>query len=140
MDDPLKADTPGKRLKWLREKAGYKTGSAAAQAFGWKTSTYLGHENGDRQPSVAAAKRYAAAFKGTWAWIMDGAANPSADLRASPPPPDSRKVFISYSREHSRELVDLLMSGIYDPSEMPEGSAEEKAVFTLLRHLRKKGA
>jgi DNA-binding XRE family transcriptional regulator len=131
MDDPLKADTPGKRIKWLRQKAGYKTGTAAAQAFGWKLSTYLGHENGDRKPSLQAAKKYGAAFRAPWVWITDG-----GEL----PPPGPPKVFVSYRRDDpaSKELIDLLMDRIYDPADMPKGSPEDEAVFTLVRYLRKK--
>ena len=41
----------------------FATATDAARAFGWKVSTYLGHENGDRNPSRDAAKRYAKAYK-----------------------------------------------------------------------------
>lgn len=71
MDD---LDTPGKRLRWARKKAGYENATAAAEAFGWKVPTYLGHENGDRNPSVPAAQRYSDAFHVPWHWILEGGA------------------------------------------------------------------
>ena len=52
-------DTIGSRLKLARAQAGHANASAAARAFGFPVSTYLGHENGDLVPSRAAAKRYA---------------------------------------------------------------------------------
>ncbi len=64
--------TPGERLAEARRRAGYKTGSDAARAFGWPVSTYLGHENGDRTPRIDAAKRYGRAFRVPWTWILDG--------------------------------------------------------------------
>lgn len=72
------SDSPARRLKLARERHGaYKTPTDAARAFGWKVSTYLGHENGDRNPSRAAAKRYARAYKVRWEWLLDGEGAPS---------------------------------------------------------------
>lgn len=51
-----------------------------------------------------------------------------------PPRQDAPKVFINHSSEPPQALVDMLMEQIY---QMPEGSAEEKAVLVLMRHLRK---
>lgn len=65
-------DSPAERLQFLRKRAGYGTASDAARAFGWTVSTYLGHENGDRNPGRGSAKRYAAAFNSTVDWILDG--------------------------------------------------------------------
>lgn len=70
-------DTPAKRLKWAREQTNrWGTATEAAEAHGWKVSTYLGHENGDRNPSRDAAKRYAKAFKVRWEWILEGEGGP----------------------------------------------------------------
>lgn len=65
-------DTPGERLRWARKRAGYDDGTSAARAFGWVVSTYLGHENGDRNPSRQAAIRYSRAFKIRWEWLLEG--------------------------------------------------------------------
>jgi len=58
------------RLQQARLNAGYSTASAAAEAFGWAASTYLGHENGSRGLRTDAAKRYARAFGVSWTWLM----------------------------------------------------------------------
>lgn len=68
----MSLDTPAKRLKWAREHHGqYAKATDAAKAFGWTVSTYLGHENGDRNPSRTAAKRYARAYRVRWEWLLD---------------------------------------------------------------------
>lgn len=78
-------DTPAERLRWARENHGkYKTATEAARAFGWKVSTYLGHENGDRMPSRQAAKRYAQAYRVRWDWLLEGEGPPSAKPMKSP--------------------------------------------------------
>jgi transcriptional regulator with XRE-family HTH domain len=65
-------DSAAKRLRWARQQhSQYKTPTEAAKAFGWKASTYLGHENGDRNPSRDAAKRYARAYRVRWEWLLD---------------------------------------------------------------------
>src|SRR5690349_11202663 len=66
-------DTPAKRLRWAREnRSNYDTATKAALAHGWTVSTYLGHENGDRNPSRTAAKRYGDAYRVPWVWILEG--------------------------------------------------------------------
>lgn len=66
-------NTPAKRLQWARRQHGkYGNPTNAARAFGWTVSTYLGHENGDRNPSRAAAMRYAKAYKVRWEWLLTG--------------------------------------------------------------------
>jgi transcriptional regulator with XRE-family HTH domain len=66
-------DSPAKRLQWARRQHGkYASATEAARAFGWPVSTYLGHENGDRNPSREAAKRYARAYRMRWEWILEG--------------------------------------------------------------------
>lgn len=71
-------DTPAKRLRWAREQHGkYRDAAEAARAFGWvsargNVSTYQGHENGDRNPSRAAAKKYAKAYRVRWEWLLEG--------------------------------------------------------------------
>jgi phage repressor protein C with HTH and peptisase S24 domain len=78
----MRLDTPAARLQWARRQHGrYKTASDAARAFGWPQSTYLGHENGDRNPSREAAKKYAKAYKVRWEWILEGEGQPYAGGR-----------------------------------------------------------
>ncbi len=65
-------DSFAKRLRWARNQHGqYPTGTSAAEAFGWKVSTYLGHENGDRTPKRPGAKRYAKAYRVRWEWLLE---------------------------------------------------------------------
>lgn len=74
----------GERLKAAREKAGFGSAAAAAQAFGWTESAYRHHENGTRQFGPDAAKRYGRAFKVKPGWLLgldgiDGAAPTAPD-------------------------------------------------------------
>ena len=62
----IKAD----RLRQAREKAGYPSATAAAQAFGWTESAYRHHENGTRRFDPDAARRYGRAFKVKPAWLL----------------------------------------------------------------------
>lgn len=77
-------DTPARRLQWARQHHGrYRNPTEAARAFGWPISTYLGHENADRNPSRAAAKRYAKAYRVRWEWLLEGDGAPSAPVDAA---------------------------------------------------------
>lgn len=74
----MNQQTPSQRLKWARQQHGlYDTPTDAAKAFGWTVSTYLGHENGDRNPSRAAAKRYGRAYRVRWEWLLEGEGSPT---------------------------------------------------------------
>lgn len=69
----MNTDSPATRLRWAREQHGkYASATEAARAFGWPVSTYLGHENGDRNPSRQAAKRYGRAYHVRWEWLLEG--------------------------------------------------------------------
>lgn len=58
------------RLKQAREKAGYPTAAAAAQAFDWPESGYRHHENGTRSFGPDLAKKYGRAFKVKPGWLL----------------------------------------------------------------------
>ena len=62
--------TPGERLSAARERAGYATRTAAAQAFGWEASAYNHHEGGVRMFKVDQAMRYARAYGVNAAWLL----------------------------------------------------------------------
>ena len=91
-------DTLAKRLKWARERHGRFVGhggaTEAANAFGWKVPTYLGHENGDRPGArLDKIKRYAKAYGVRWEWLLDGTGQPtvkaadrSVPIEGSPTP------------------------------------------------------
>lgn len=74
----MRLSTPGERLQWARKNHGkYGTATEAARAFGWTVPTYLGHENGDRNPSREAAKKYAKAYRVRWEWLLEGEGKPT---------------------------------------------------------------
>jgi transcriptional regulator with XRE-family HTH domain len=74
----MKLDTIAKRLEWARRQTKrWETPTDAARAHGWTVSTYLGHENGDRNPSRAMAKKYAKAYRVRWEWLLEGEGNPT---------------------------------------------------------------
>jgi len=60
------------RLKRARLESGFETATAAASAHGFVVSTYLGYENGDREPGKASARRIAAAFRISLEWLLTG--------------------------------------------------------------------
>src|ERR1043165_3942966 len=60
------------RLRQLRVKRGFSTAADAAKAFGWNEHTYKSHENGIRGIKVPAARKYAAAFGSSAAYILTG--------------------------------------------------------------------
>jgi len=94
---------PAERLKEAREAAGYQNPTDAARAFGWKPSTYLGHENGSRGLRAEAAQRYAKAFSVNWLWLVGGGEGKPPAARAPTPTevrsaiPSERETIISLS-------------------------------------------
>ena len=65
------------RLKQAREKSGYSSASAAAEAMGVPVATYVQHENGTRGFPAARANRYARFFRVAPEWLLYGKAAPS---------------------------------------------------------------
>ncbi|QOG20413.1 XRE family transcriptional regulator [Bradyrhizobium sp. SEMIA] len=63
-------ETMGERLRQARRKAGFSSAMAAAKKFGWPSSTYAAHENGQNEYSVDVAEKYARAFKVTASWLL----------------------------------------------------------------------
>lgn len=79
------------RLKDARLRAGHKSGSDAALAFGWNKSTYLSTENGYRGLSASKAQQYARAF-GTYAeWLLYGKNEPEAPSAVTKPIIDKQR-------------------------------------------------
>lgn len=79
--------TKAERLRAVREKAGYTSAQAAAEAFGWGVAGYRHHENGTRGFGPDAAKKYGRAFKVKPGWLLgmegiDGGA--TQEIEASP--------------------------------------------------------
>lgn len=65
-------ETMGQRLREARKKAGYSSAMSAAKRWGWPSSTYAAHENGQNGFPVDIAERYAKAFKVSTAWLLSG--------------------------------------------------------------------
>lgn len=68
---------PSDRLRELRIKKKYETAADAANAFGWNANTYKSHENGERGIKPNVARKYAAAYGSTAAYILTGDAVPN---------------------------------------------------------------
>ncbi len=85
--DP-RMDTPAKRLKDARAKAGFKTAKAGAERMALPYPTYAAHENGSRGILPEEAARYAKAFKTRPEWILYGEVGPEpiAGTEAPQPP------------------------------------------------------
>ena len=77
------AKTMNERLKEARQKAGYRTATAAIDACGWSSSTYRAHENGQNGFKVEEAKLYGEAYRVSPSWLLlgEGDAVPSPKER-----------------------------------------------------------
>ena len=60
------------RLRRAREKAGYSSAKAAAEAMGVPVATYIQHENGSRGFPASRAERYARFFRVAPEWLLYG--------------------------------------------------------------------
>jgi SOS-response transcriptional repressor LexA len=60
------------RLKSARERAGYQSAKAAAEAMNMPVATYVQHENGARGFPAGRASRYARFFRVTPEWLLYG--------------------------------------------------------------------
>ncbi|MEN3973087.1 XRE family transcriptional regulator [Sphingomicrobium sp. XHP0235] len=69
------ANEPSDRLKKAREKAGYDSARAAAEAMGVSVSTYSQHENGIRGFPATKAERYGKFFRVAPEWLLYGKAD-----------------------------------------------------------------
>jgi SOS-response transcriptional repressor LexA len=60
------------RLRQARERAGYPSAKAAAEAMNVPVATYIQHENGTRGFSPSRAERYGRFFRVTPEWLLYG--------------------------------------------------------------------
>jgi SOS-response transcriptional repressor LexA len=65
------SDAP-ERLRRAREKSGYSSAKAAAEAMGVSVPTYIQHENGTRGYPASRAERYARFFRVAPEWLLYG--------------------------------------------------------------------
>ncbi len=89
------------RLKQARENAGYTQASDAADAFGWKYSTYAGHENGTRGIKSDTARVYAKAFRVSPEWLLFGDGSPPTHVENGEDGPDGHKLVPVYDVQAS---------------------------------------
>ena len=99
---PVLPESPHQRLRFAREQAGFARASDAARAMGIEEPTYLGHENGSRGLSRAAA-RYARFFGVSLDWLIDGRDHASA---AGPPPAHIPAKWTPVRREEYAPIED----------------------------------
>lgn len=62
----------GDRLRQAREKAGFASASAAAEALGVKASTYRAHENGQNEYTFREAQFYGRKYGVDTSWLLEG--------------------------------------------------------------------
>lgn len=126
----MKLDTPAARLRWARERhRKFDSPTDAARERGWTVSTYLGHENGDRNPSRDAAKRYAKAYGVRWEWLLEGDGNPDLPKgeKGSVGPPMAPLVgFVGAGAE-----AHFLPAGDLDEVPAPEGSTKDTVAVEI---------
>lgn len=120
-------ETSAERLRKARIDAGYATAKDAVDAFGFKEAAYRHHENGTRAFPLAAAVRYARAYKVTPGYLLRLEAE-----KKPPPAPDVKtlKVAAAVAAGVWREQTEWPQDEQYDievgPSPIP--GAERFAV------------
>lgn len=129
------------RLKQAREAAGFTSGSDAANRFGWKVPTYLGHENGARNFGVDTAERYARAFRVAVEWLMFGRDIAASAVDAEESPSDSLvpvyDVAASAGNGSHIEDEEVLCNLAFDRSflrRMTEARPSELAIIRVKGH------
>jgi phage repressor protein C with HTH and peptisase S24 domain len=89
------------RLAQARKAAGFANATEAAEAFGWKSSTYLGHENGSRGITADRAREYASRFGVAAEWILYGRGPSAVEVANGEAPPTGAELVPVYSVEAS---------------------------------------
>lgn len=90
------------RLRKARIDAGYATATAAIAHFGWKSSTYRAHENGQNYFDGDAAKIYALAFGTSPAWLLVGEPGQLGQNSVTPGSPFLAKPVTNFSEKLHR--------------------------------------
>jgi SOS-response transcriptional repressor LexA len=81
---PWRMTDASERLKQAREKSGWHSAKAAAEAMGVKVATYIQHENGTRGFPAERAARYARFFRVTPEWLLYGKASSAEPTELGP--------------------------------------------------------
>lgn len=104
------------RLRQARQAAGFSSIQGAVDQFGWKYSTYSGHENGSRGLKPEPARRYAKAFGVDASWLLlgkdGGAISPGTDQPQAPVRPlefsePTAEPYIARSHTEGRAVTEL---------------------------------
>jgi SOS-response transcriptional repressor LexA len=72
------------RLKSARERSGYHSAKAAAEAMGVPVATYIQHENGGRGYPATRAERYAKFFRVPAEWLLFGKGSTLSHVELGP--------------------------------------------------------
>ncbi|MBV8651850.1 MAG: S24 family peptidase [Alphaproteobacteria bacterium] len=119
--------TPAERLRQARAEAGYGSAAAFARATDAAEATYRAHENGKRQLTIAAAKRYARALERSWEWLMFG-----DEFGLAPREPDGAPLSVADPKSNSVVIIDELDGRPSAPEGMrpreEDGERQEKVV------------
>lgn len=150
------------RLRHARLHAGFNSARSAAARFGWKTSTYSAHENGQNGFNAEAAADYGKAFKCSPAWLLTGEGEPPpsnpnlryqtiagiqtaaqfeadalAMMRGEPEPPRPTMEIPYFLNSGSRPLIDSFDPDAPDDEPTPEDAiAADAARRAARRELR----
>jgi DNA-binding XRE family transcriptional regulator len=78
-DYPAVMSEASDRLRKARERAGYSSAKAAAEAMGVPVATYIQHENGSRGFPAGRAERYGRFFRVAPEWLLYGSKTINAE-------------------------------------------------------------
>lgn len=120
--------TANERLRTIREGK-YGTAVEAARAMGAKEATYIQHENGTRGSGSiprSAAEKYAAFFRVSLDWLLQGKGD-EPEIGSGPIPPSNAKVvaFEGASLEQPAENLPVWGTGL-GAERMFDGEAVEQ--------------
>jgi hypothetical protein len=107
--------TRGKRLRWARRCAGYRTAKAFYQKFGIDQGTYSGHESDGRGIRPDVAQEYATHLENcSPEWILYGQGEPPQPLDAGNPgdPQVFHPITAKVRREEEEQAFALLYNGL----------------------------
>jgi len=134
-------DEFSERLRWARQRAGFKSTAAAAQQFGWNLDTYKSHDNGVRTPKdQATVEKYARAFHVDFGWLCIGLAAGSdkapTGWRAAankPPEPSKASLIEDIPILGGVGMADLQIGDGAQPKfvKRPRGLHEKRGVYAL---------
>lgn len=147
-------DTPGSRLRWAREQAGYVDAAAFAKAAQVNATTYRAYEN-DQNGYARHAPAFAARLHVPTDWLLRGGERPDVPYSANrmistevvptgiPDPANSRPELPripvvgsamgigSFDPEQHVELTELDMAEVLDWVVRPESVAADKRAYAV---------